>query len=79
MGEGENWTLRICPAFVQTINETDTGLLCSQQSLLNKQAVRLLIFFTLLISFSEKNGTVQIRENSQRQVRLLQTVMPSRQ
>lgn len=29
LGEKENWTLRICPAFVQTINEKDTGLLCS--------------------------------------------------
>lgn len=30
LGGKENWTLRICPAFVQTINEKDTGLLCSQ-------------------------------------------------
>ena len=32
LGERENWTLRICPAIVQTINEKDT-LLCLQQSL----------------------------------------------
>ena len=46
--ERENWTLRICPAIVQTINEKDT-LLCLQQSLLNRGCQTCDFFFTLLI------------------------------
>ena len=53
LGERENWTLRICPAIVQTINEKDT-LLCLQQSLLNR-GCQTCDFFTLLIfPLSEK-------------------------
>lgn len=50
--ERKNWTLRICPAFVQTINEKDTGLLCSQQSPLNKQRLSDFWFFLRCWFFS---------------------------
>lgn len=50
--ERKNWTLRICPAFVLTINEKDTGLLCSQQSPLNKQRLSDFWFFLRCWFFS---------------------------
>lgn len=49
LGEKENWTLRICPAFVQTINEIDWPFMFSVVSFEQTEAVKFLFFVVAIV------------------------------